>query len=90
MTEARSSDARVFKNREIIFGRSTQPASSDRWMTCPAPSEATHDFTRMSNSPGDNINLIILDARSRLLGHQKYFDGRCEIDVNLLKKLLFR
>lgn len=51
MTVARSSEPRAFKKRLIIFGLRTQPNSSLSWIVWPPPSEATHDFTRMSNSP---------------------------------------
>lgn len=51
MTVARSSEPLAFKNRLIIFGLSTHPNSSLSCIVCPPPSEATQDFTRMSNSP---------------------------------------
>lgn len=67
MTVARSSEPRAFKNRLIIFGLSTHPNSSLNCIVCPPPSDATHDFTRMSNSP----MLILIRRKTKITARAK-------------------
>lgn len=48
---------------DIILGRNTQPYSSDNCITCPEPSDAAQDLTRISNSPENQmITHKLIDA----------------------------